>query len=126
MKAREHLDAEVPVLLFSWVYDFQLWYDKQYPQAKYGNVIWDTHLYTKDTDTVDEALSLYDADLLEILKFQRRQFQDVIVGEFSVSNLQLSTTDESTVSEWQRYANGVFKKLKERAKAGALFWNFDC
>lgn len=69
MTARKHLDAEVPVVLYSWVNDFDLWYNKQYPQSKYGNVIWDTHLYTENADSVDEALSMYDADLLKILKF---------------------------------------------------------
>ena len=50
-------------------------------------MLWDTHIYTPNADTVDDALELYESDLSKIATFQSRQAQDVLIGEFALSNL---------------------------------------
>jgi len=37
-KAREHLDESVPVVLYSWIYDFLRWETNRFPYDKYGKV----------------------------------------------------------------------------------------
>lgn len=60
LEARKYLNADVPVILFSWKYDFLRWSDQHYPRSIYGNVVWDTHAYPGFAyKTVDEALDAY-------------------------------------------------------------------
>jgi hypothetical protein len=70
LMARKYLANEVPVSLFSWTYDFWRWDQNHFPEETYGNVIWDTHLYTPNAASVDEALSNYESDLEKIEDFQ--------------------------------------------------------
>lgn len=72
LMARKYLSNDVPVALFSWTYDFWRWSEKHYPEVTYGNVIWDTHLYTPNAQSVEEALSNYESDLEKIDDFQRK------------------------------------------------------
>jgi len=122
-KARETLPLDMPVVLFSWTYDFWRWGDNSYPYEQYGKVLWDTHLYTGGSDSVDQVLGYYDGDLAKIQEFQSKQGTDVIVGEFAFSNLNQG---EDQQSAWQQYADAVFPKFQERISGGALIWNFDC
>lgn len=64
--ARQYLHPEVPVVLFSWTYDFGLWSAKHYPEEDFGVVQWDTHIYTPNAASVDEALKDYESDLSKI------------------------------------------------------------
>ena len=53
--------------------------------------MWDTHIYTKQTepkesDNVDEVLSLYKKELDYVRDFRMKTGTEVIVGEFSLSN----------------------------------------
>lgn len=55
--ARKHLDKSVPVSLFSWSYDFDLWASDRFSDFEtYGNVKWETHLYTEAFDTVEQVV----------------------------------------------------------------------
>ena len=63
------------------------------PYDTYGKVMWDTHIYTFSqepgtSDNVDEVLSLYEKALNNIRKFQESNGSPVIVGEFTLTNLQ--------------------------------------
>ena len=63
------------------------------PYDTYGKVMWDTHIYTFSqepgtSDNVDEVLSLYENALNKIRKFQESNRSPVIVGEFTLTNLQ--------------------------------------
>merc|ERR1711872_1372 len=122
-KARTILSKDTPVVLFSWTYDFWRWPDHSYPYDQYGKILWDTHMYTGGSSSVDEVLGKYDGDLGQIQSFQNRQGTDVIVGEFAFSNLNQA---EDQTWAWQQYADRVFPKFQEKIKGGALIWNFDC
>ena len=87
-KARETLPWEMPVVLFSWTYDMWRWPEERFPYILYGNVYWDTHLYTGGASDVNQVLSFYDSDLNGIKEFQQRQKAPVIIGEFAFSNLK--------------------------------------
>jgi hypothetical protein len=63
VKAREYLAPEVPVVLFSWVYDFYRWPDNRFPEDQFGKVQWDTHIYTPGASSVDEVLQNYNSNL---------------------------------------------------------------
>ena len=63
MEARKHIAWDVPVVLFSWTHDFWRWSDSHYPYDTYGKIVWDTHLYTSDQYSVDDALNSYDGYL---------------------------------------------------------------
>ena len=63
------------------------------PYDTYGKVMWDTHIYTFSqepgtSDNVDEVLSFYEKALNNIRKFQESNGSPVIVGEFTLTNLQ--------------------------------------
>jgi len=122
-KARTILSKDMPVVLFSWTYDFWRWGDRRYPYDQYGNILWDTHMYTGGASSVDQVLSYYDGDLQKIQDFQWRQGQDVIVGEFAFSNLNQG---EDQQWAWQQYADQVFPKFQQKINGGALIWNWDC
>jgi len=122
-KAREYISWDMPVVLFSWTYDFWRWGDNRYPYEQYGKIMWDTHMYTPNANDVDSALSKYDYDLGKIQEFQWKQGTDVIVGEFAFSNLQ---QDEDQTWAWQQYVDRVFPKFQQQITGGALIWNFDC
>lgn len=49
--------------------------------------------------------------------------QDVLVGEFALSNFN---RDQKDLKSWQGYADGVYEKMRGVVGAGALLWNFDC
>ena len=74
--------------MFRWKW-FQL---NQLTYDTYGKVMWDTHLYTSQaglrSDNVDEVLSFYENALNNIRKFQESNGSPVIVGEFTLTNLQ--------------------------------------
>jgi len=123
--ARKHLDADVPVVLFSWQVFFPLWRRKRFPKEEYGRVAWDTHIYTGGHKTTDDALHAYDLALLLTRIFEWYQDNDVIVAEFALSNLRLGA-DMAHHDEWQKYADGVFKRIKRGCSGGALLWNYDC
>jgi len=122
-KARENLSWDTPVVLFSWTYDFWRWGDNRYPYNQYGKIMWDTHMYTGGSSSVDEVLSYYNGDLGKIQDFQYKQSTDVIVGEFAFSNLNQG---EDQTWAWQQYVDAVFPKFQEKVTGGALIWNFDC
>lgn len=87
LKAREHLDKDVPVVLFEWPALMWMWPWHRYPYEKFGKVMWDAHSYHGESNTVEGVLSSYNIDLGIISLFQATQQADVIVGEFGVSNL---------------------------------------
>jgi len=122
-KAREHLSVDIPVVLYSWTYNYWRWPDNAFPYEQYGKIVWDTHIYTLSTSSVDVLLRYMDWDLNYIEDFQRKQATDVIVGEFALSNLNLGEDQEEV---WQDYADRVFPKIQEKASGGALLWNWDC
>jgi hypothetical protein len=122
-KAREHLDESVPVVLYSWIYDFLRWKTNRFPYDKYGKVQWDTHIYTPGSSNVDLLLELYEVDLLFVEEFEKLQNTEVMIGEFALSDLNL---DKSNIAEWQRYADEVFPKIQAKCSGAALLWNFDC
>ena len=66
---RTILPWDMPVVLFSWTYDFWRWSDGSYPYDSYGKIICDTHIYTGGSDNVDEVLGYYDGDLAKIQDF---------------------------------------------------------
>jgi len=68
-KAREHLSPDVPVVLFSWTYDFDSWSSNHFPSSQYGNVLWDTHAYYGGSQSADDALKSYDYDIGKIVEF---------------------------------------------------------
>ena len=73
--------------MFRW-WKFQ---NKTLTYETYGKVMWDTHLYTfsqepKESDNVDEVLSLYEKELDYVRDFRKKTGTEVIVGEFSLSN----------------------------------------
>ena len=70
LEARKYLDKDVPVVLYSWWYEFVLWSETHYPYDTYGKVVWDTHIYTKDKSSVDSALKSYDKFLKMVQSFQ--------------------------------------------------------
>ena len=80
-------------------------------------------MYTSGAKTIDDVLHLYDHGLDKIESFQRSQKNDVLVGEFSLSNFH---HDKNDTTEWQKYADSVWGKIHQKANAGALLWNFDC
>ena len=94
-KVREILPEDVPVILFSWVFDFGKWSKKgqRFPRSEYGNVMWDTHIYTwkmnngtgKSAD-VDYVLGLYDHQIQKAVDFQTNQGASVIIGEYTFAN----------------------------------------
>ena len=113
----------MPVVLFSWTYDFWRWSDNRYPHDQYGKVVWDTHIYTGGAASVEQVLGYYDGDLGKSAEFQQKQSADVMVGEFAFSNLNQG---EDQQWAWQQYADQVFPKFETRVAGGALIWNFDC
>ena len=64
------------------------WRDNHYPYDQYGATVWDTHIYTPGSDSLDQVLSFYEGDLSKIRDFQARQGAPVMVGEFAFSNLK--------------------------------------
>ena len=68
------------------------WGDNRYPYSSHGSVVWDTHIYTPQADTVDQVLGLYELDLVLVPSFQNRQSAPVIIGEFAFSNLKYANT----------------------------------
>ena len=69
LRAREFLDDSVPVVLFSWTYNFDFWGTNHYPEETYGKVMWDTHLYYPTKDTVEEAIASYQDELPKVSQF---------------------------------------------------------
>lgn len=51
----------MPVVLFSWTYDFDRWPTGRFSDYQtYGNIKWDTHIYTGGFDNLDAVLAVYD------------------------------------------------------------------
>ena len=90
----------------------------------YGNIKWDTHLYYPTVDSVEKALDSYDSEIPSIMKFAENQSQEVIIGEFTLSNLGIDQNLDNQ-GDWQDYANHIFERLSVNF-GGALLWNFDC
>ena len=122
-RVRESLSWDMPVVLFSWTYDFNRWPDQRYSYDQYGSIVWDTHTYTPGSDNLDTVLSFYDWDLLQISNFQNRQAAPVLIGEFAFSNLNRGDQEREI---WQEYVDRVFPKFQQKVQGGALIWNFDC
>jgi len=126
---RQILPEEFPVVLFSWIYNFDRWESNRFPSEQYGKVVWDTHIYTwsqhnhKPVEDLEEVLSYYNKALMKIQKFQKDQNTSVLVGEFTLANLD---RDENDTEAWQEYADRIYDKMKEVVQSGALLWNFDC
>ena len=92
-RVREILPSDTPVVLFSWIFDFWRWPANRFPYSEYGNVLWDTHIYTfwRDdgtSDDVDHVLSLYDEEIEKSTAFQRKQNASVLIGEFTFANFK--------------------------------------
>lgn len=81
-------------------------------------------MYGPDVKTVDEAVDFYDKGLATITKFQDRQKQGVIIGEFAVSNYR--RWPKKHVEGFQEYENRIWPKFHAVAKAGALIHSYDC
>ena len=64
------------------------WRDHHFQYDQYGAIVWDTHIYTPGSDSLDEVISFYEGDLWKIRDFQARQGAPVIVGELALSNLK--------------------------------------
>ena len=62
LAARKHLSNDVPLVLFSWTYDYRLWGDNSFPSSQYGKVMWNTHSYQFGANSVDESLNKYAND----------------------------------------------------------------
>ena len=66
-----------------------------FPSEQYGKIVWDTHIYTwsqhnhEKVEDLEEVLSYYDKDLSKLQKFQKDQNTSVLVGEFTLANLEL-------------------------------------
>lgn len=126
LEARKYLSMDVPVILFSWVIDFWRWSDLHYPAETYGTVVWDTHMYPGfGYENVDRLLEIYGPGLFGVRRFQDRQQNGVIVGEFTIANLS-EANDCDHQADWQKLGDGVFAKIKTSAQVGALLWNYDC
>ena len=95
MGARKWLPLEKPVVLFSWSYDFYMWPTDCFKGDDYGNILWDTHIYSDGMDTVEKLMKLYDKEMVPVNKFQERMGQKVLIGEFALSNLQADSTPEN-------------------------------
>ena len=71
------------------------WESNRFPSEQYGKVVWDTHIYTwsqhnhKPVEDLEELLSYYNKALMKIQKFQKDQNTSVLVGEFTLANLEL-------------------------------------
>ena len=122
-RVRESLSWDMPVVLFSWTYDFNRWPDQRYSYDQYGSIVWDTHTYTPGSDNLDTVLSFYDWDLLQISNFQNRQAAPVLIGEFAFSNLNRGDQEREI---WQEYVDRIFPKFQQKVQGWALIWNFDC
>ena len=120
LKARETLDAEVPILLFSWNYDFNKWKTGQFSDARFGNIVWGTHIYLPDNKSVDALLNQYDSQMKKVTDFSARMKQDSIIGEFCLAACTLDEEDP----EFKRYAKEIWDKFSD--SQAAILWNFDC
>lgn len=126
-RVREILPSETPVVLFSWIFDFWRWPAHRFPYSEYGNVLWDTHIYTfwRDdgtSDDVDHVLSLYDEEIEKSTSFQSKQNASVVIGEFTFANFK---ADRGDTDAWQRMVDSLFAKFEESGLGGALLWSWD-
>lgn len=127
LAARRHLAPEIPVILFTWSYHMNLWADNHFEQKRYGNVLWDTHVYhfpedgdiwTSSSGGLSKVKAAYQEDLEVIRSFHRRQSGGCIVGEFSLAGPTLNAVQNCQLAKWlvTQFCTACH---------GCIFWNFD-
>ena len=65
LAARKHMSMDKQVVLFNWGYDSVVWILGEHftDSKKYGNIIWDFHMYTKDETDYHKCLWHFAFDL---------------------------------------------------------------
>jgi aryl-phospho-beta-D-glucosidase BglC (GH1 family) len=117
-KARQHLAQQVPVVLFSWTYDFQKWADNAFDFGTYGSVLWDTHVYHMGAGSLKDMKAANWADYESVRDFAARGNR-VFVGEWTVAGM--SGVDDSQLQSFAAWFVRHFECVAE----GSLFWSFD-
>jgi len=104
------------------------WEDTAFPEATYGCVVWDTHLYhfpesgqkwTSNDNGLAKAKEAYAWDLQQLRHFSRAQGETVFVGEFSLAGPNLNRQETREFAQW-------LVDQFNFAGAGSLLWSYDC
>eukprot|EP00931_Biecheleriopsis_adriatica_P072749 TRINITY_DN47162_c0_g1_i1.p1 TRINITY_DN47162_c0_g1~~TRINITY_DN47162_c0_g1_i1.p1 ORF type:complete len:525 (-),score=80.96 TRINITY_DN47162_c0_g1_i1:152-1531(-) len=123
-EARKHLDSSVPVVLFSWTYDFANWSDSDFPSESCGNIVWDTHIYHHGSGSLQEVKRNFWNDIQHVRKFAARG-HSVVVGEWTVAGVdKLSESNNASESEIHHFAAWFVRHIEGVAQ-GSICWNFD-
>ena len=119
--ARKHLPKDIPIIVFEWTYNFKKWKNDRFPYDKYGNVIWDTHIYhlNPGDPSVIFIQDKYWDDLCAIKSFHENQSGGVMVGEWSLAGPTWSKEKNEKFVQW------IVWSFMERCH-GCIFWNWDC
>jgi len=114
------LPLEVPVIVFSWTYDFIKWSVNHYGDyATFGAVLWDTHIYhVSPYKTIEDAMQGYWPDLTLLQNFHANQNNTAYVGEWSLAGPSFNASTNQALASWLVWCFG------ERSR-GSFFWNFD-
>lgn len=127
LAAREFLDPSIPIILFEWTYSMENWSGDDFPEAQFGNVMWDTHLYhfpeegeqwTPTSAGLGKIQEAYKWDLQQLRSFSKSQEGRVLVGEFALAGPSLDKPGSHELAKWMLDQFSF-------AAAGCLVWAFD-
>ena len=128
LAARDFLDPSVPIVLFEWTYEMSKWDENAFPEAMYGKVCWDTHLYhfptsgqtwTSQNNGLEQAKQAYSWDLQQLRHFSQAQGRDrVFVCEFSLAGPNLNLPETREFAEW-------LVEQMDFACSGSMLWSYD-
>ena len=120
---RPFLSSHIPIVVFSWTYEFHTWESSHFSYDLYGNIVWDTHIYHNDKDhdkfdTLEDVKQNYVEDLVKLHDFHKRQDGGIMVGEWSLSGPAFDRRTTQELATWLVY------QFTEHSH-GSIFWNMD-
>jgi len=108
----------VPIVLFSWAYDFYRWPAGSFSESMYGTVYWDTHIYHMGSGSLTQMKSSNWDDYEAVRRFTA-EGNTVFAGEWTVAGMDsLGKSQLADFAAW-------FVQHLGCAGAGSAYWNFD-